>query len=463
MTPEIIIPERFVAEIQRVSFDGDNECGAWALYSRTEIGNDPWTGAPRQKLTLHDLRPLTALDIVSSSPTHLTVRTAAFMRVLEKAADQNLVPGFLHGHPSGYDDFSITDDENENALLNAAQNRIGPMAKLISLLCLPNELLRARCWSAKADVTPCTVSVTGARFLRMNAAPVSDLNMSLDRQARIFGNDFNDTLRSLRVLVVGAGGTGSPLAIMLARAGAKYIVSIDPDVVEDTNLHRVHGIGFGEVGEAKSHALSAHIRSLGLGTQIIGIQGNVIDPEYHDLLKSSDIIFCATDDHAGRMLLNRFAYFYDTPVIDLGLAIAKDDKRQLRDMTGRVTALYPGAPCLHCRNIIDTRLAREEELFRRNPEYYEKQRKEGYVIGGGDPEPAFIAMTTSVACMALEEFTQMLSGYRGVSRHVTQRLRRFQIPEDRLSGGTPHPDCPLCAISDDWGIGDITPFLDRVA
>lgn len=463
MTTEIIVPERFVAGIKRASFDGDNECGAWALYSRSEIENDPWTGAPRQKFILRDLRPLTAAEIASSSPSHLTVHTAAFMRILKKAADQNLVPGFLHGHPSGYDGFSITDGENERALLEAVKNRVGPMVELISLLCLPNGLLRARCWRAKTDIAPCAVSISGSRFLRMDAAPVSGLNMSLDRQARVFGNDFNYTLQSLRVLVVGAGGTGSPLTIMLARAGVKFVGSIDPDVTEDTNLHRLHGIGVREVGKAKSHALSAYIRSLGLGTEIIGIQGNIIDPQHRDLLKAADIIFCATDDHAGRMLLNRFAYFYETPVIDLGLAIAKDSKRQVRDMTGRVTTLYPGAPCLHCRNIIDTRLAREEELLRRDSDHYEQQRKEGYVVGGGDPEPAFIAMTTSVACMALEEFTQMLSGYRGESQHVTQRLRRFQIPEDRLSGGTPDADCPICAGSDDWGIGDITPFLDRVA
>lgn len=462
MTTDIVIPERLVSALRHASFDGENECGAWALFSESQISCDPWSRKPREKLILRHLRPLGPHDIDSASPVHLTVRTAAFMQVLKEAARQDLMPGFLHGHPSGYDGFSDTDDQNERALLQAAKNRVGPTAHLVSLLCLPDGPIRARLWRGHNDVVSCPVTVSGKAVERFDHTPKS-IDKTLDRQSRVFGETFNQVLRSLRVLVVGAGGTGSPLTIMLARAGVKHLVTIDPDTIEDTNLHRLHGVGATEIGAAKSLALAGHIRSLGLGTHIVGVHGNIIDPQHQDLLKSADIVFCATDDHAGRMLLNRFAYFYDTPVIDLGLAISKDGRRRVRDMTGRVSLLYPGAPCLLCRNIVDPRRAREEELKRRDPENYGRQVQEGYIIGGGDPEPAFIAMTTSVACMALEEFTQMLSGYRGNSGNIRQRLRRFQMPEDRISGGNPNPDCPLCAQSDDWGVGDTTPFLDRVA
>lgn len=463
MTADVIIPARLAKRAQEAGFNGENESGAWALFSSSSITRDPWSGEARRRYILRELRPLTAHDIDSASPVHLTVRTASFMRVLKDAATKGLTPGFLHGHPSGYDRFSPTDDENERALLAAVHNRNGCQSNLISLLALPNGVICGRRWRTATDADSCPVAVTGARACCFNSGKNATApDPSLDRQARVFGDAFNQTLATLRVLVVGAGGTGSPLVIMLARAGVKHIAIIDPDLIEATNLHRLHGARMEDIGEPKSQTLARHIEEMGLSVNAVHVHGNIIDAQHRDLLKSVDVIFCATDDHAGRMMLNRYAYFYETPVIDLGLAIAKDASGGLRDMTGRVSLLYPGAPCLNCRGVIDMRRAREEELMRRDPENYAAQVKEGYIVGGGDPEPAFISMTTSIACMALDEFTQMFSGYRGDKRNITQRLRRFQIPEDRCSGGAPDPDCPICGAEDDWGAGDVTPFLDRV-
>ena len=101
-------------------------------------------------------------------------------------------------------------------------------------------------------------------------------------------------------------------------------------------------------------------------------------------------------------------------------------------------------------------------MKRRSPDEYERLERDGYVLGGGDPEPAFIAMTTSVATMALEECMQMLSGFRG-DRSPTQRLRRYLQLEDRLSSIAPNAECPICADGCYWGHADMNPFLDRVA
>lgn len=262
--------------------------------------------------------------------------------------------------------------------------------------------------------------------------------------------------------VVGAGGTGSPLATMLVRAGVGKGAVIDDDKIEESNLHRLWGVGHNNIGEYKAEALVRSLKELQLGSDIIGLNHNILEPVCRDTLKSSDVIFCATDDHAGRMMLNRFAYFYETPVIDIGLAIQIGNGASIKDMTGRVTSIYPGSPCLLCRNIVDPRKAREQELRKKSPEEFQRQKLEGYVLDGGDPEPAFIGMTTSVACLAMDEFSQMLSGFRGNKRVVTQRLRRFQIPEDRCSGGHPDADCPICASNEYWGIADVKPFLDRV-
>jgi molybdopterin/thiamine biosynthesis adenylyltransferase len=464
MNVELVVPARLSEAVQLAGFSRDHEAGAWALFSEGMIDEDPWAGEQRRKLILKQLYPLTREDIASSSATHLTVKTENFVRVLAEAKKNGLTPGFLHGHPSGYDAFSLRDDENESALLRAATNRNGAGAMLASILTLPNGTIRGRVWGAEATPTPASVIISGERLSTFDHSDKKqDVVAALDRQARVFGEPFNETLAKLRVLVVGAGGTGSPLAVMLARAGTGYMAVIDPDVVEETNLHRLHGATSIDIGVPKAICIQNHIRAMGLGMDIRGMQGNILDFEQQDLLKAADVIFCATDDHAGRLLLNRYAYFYETPVIDLGLAIAKDDDERIRDMTGRITLLYPGAPCLLCRRVIDPRRAREEELSRRDPEGYARQTEDGYIIGGGDPEPAFIAMTTSVACMAMEELAQLVSSFRGTKRRVFQRLRRFQIPEDRNSGGAAEEDCPICGTADYWGVGDIKPFLDRVA
>lgn len=463
MDIDVIIPSRLIQDIFSAAFDGNAESGAWALFSMSEIANDPWSNRPRRRAILRSINELTQVDIVTSGPKHLTVRSASFMPILKAAKNSGLVPAFLHGHPSGYDQFSAKDDENERNLINAAINRNGS-SELVSLLALPDGTLRARFWTSHTQFQTAPVSVFGSNLSLFGRDEVVSKSIELlDRQARVFGPDLNAALASLRILVVGAGGTGSPLAIMLARAGVKNLAIIDPDTIEETNLHRLHGASMSDVGKTKAAVLASHIKEFGLETHVFGVQGNIVDQEHHDILKSADLIFCATDDHAGRALLNRFAYYYETPVIDLGLAIEKGVTARVKDMTGRVTLLYPGAPCLLCRNIIDPRRAREEELHRRDPLAFGQQVKDGYILGGGDPEPAFIAMTTSVACMAMDEFTQLVSQFRGGKRIITQRLRRFQVPEDRCSGGSPHPDCPVCASTDNWGIGDVTPFLDRVA
>lgn len=369
--------------------------------------------------------------------------------------------GFLHGHPSGFPAFSDRDDANERALLAAAQNRNGHDASLVSLLALPKDQLIGRIWQGSAYGVQAQILETGHRMRLHPTSPVAP-SSALDRQVRVFGAAFSIALRRMKFTIVGAGGTGSPLAIMLARAGAGHIAIIDFDTVEETNLHRLYGATMADIGRPKAQVLAERINALGLHTTAIDVQEHLMDKVCRDALKASDMVFCATDDHAGRMLLNRFAYFYDIPVIDMGLAVAGEQAKGRRDMTGRVTRLHPGAPCLLCRGIVNPIRARQESLARRAPAQYEQQQKDGYILGGGDPEPAFISMTTSVACMALEELAQAFCEFRGKDGDILQRFRRFQIPEDRKAAGVSDPDCPICNSTAYWGMGDMKPFLDRV-
>lgn len=457
---DVIVPARLLSAVRRAAFSGEVEAGAWLTFRRSRIVSHPWEASARDRFILREVTPLSVGDIVSASSTHLTVRTESFVRLASRMAAEGSVAGFLHGHPGGEAAFSVRDDENERALMDISRKKTGANAQLVSLLCLPDGRLMARIWGEAEAPEATGVLVSGAA---LHAHPVKAMTTpdDLDRQGRLFGDNVNTILGGLTAIVVGAGGTGSPMAMMLARAGVGRIGVIDADTVESTNLHRTL-YRRSDIGRPKAEALKDVIDEAGLSVDVQALVTEVGDPIAHDLLRTADIVFCCTDDHAGRMMLNRFVYFYEVPLIDVGLAAAKDAEGRLRDLTGRVSRVHAGAACLLCRGVVNPRRAHEEVLSRRHPDEYSRLELDGYVLGGGDPEPAFIAMTTSIATMALEEFMQMLSGYRG-DRSPTQRLRRFLQLEDRRSSIAPNAECPICADSAYWGIADMDPFLDRVA
>jgi molybdopterin/thiamine biosynthesis adenylyltransferase len=263
--------------------------------------------------------------------------------------------------------------------------------------------------------------------------------------------------------VVGCGGTGSATAILLARLGVGQLVLFDDDIVDVTNLNRLHGSRRGDADaiRPKVDVVAREIADMAIGTRVVPVRAWVGDPACRDALKSCDVIFGCTDDHDGRLMLNRFSYFYLIPVIDMGLAIDPNPVGGLRDLSGRVTVLVPGAPCLLCRGVVDPALARDEDLERSHPEEYERRKREAYVRGGGDPAPAVVTFTTATACLAVDELLQGLTCFRDPGGWVWHRVRRFDLLLDRRPGAQQNPHCPICVDQGYWGRGDIDPFLDR--
>jgi molybdopterin/thiamine biosynthesis adenylyltransferase len=210
----------------------------------------------------------------------------------------------------------------------------------------------------------------------------------------------------------------------------------------------------------KAEVLAAEIARLGLGARAVSIKGWVSDARARDALKSCDVIFCCTDDHSGRLFLNRLAYFYLIPVIDVGLAmaLATPPATGMADISARVTVLLPPEACLMCRRAVDLDIAAEEDLRRQNPVEYDRRKREAYVRGEGNPNPAVVTFTTEVACMALNELLNRIVAFR--RRNMGSELRRrFLFCEDRSTTASCKPACPVCGTSDVWGMGDVDPFL----
>jgi len=254
--------------------------------------------------------------------------------------------------------------------------------------------------------------------------------------------------------------------MLLARLGIGQLLLIDNDIVDRTNLNRLHGATQADADAMtpKVDVVSREIARMALGVRVTRINAWVGDTQCRDALKSCDVIFAATDDHDGRLFLNRFAYYYLAPVIDMGLAIEIDHGQPpaLRSLDGRVTVLMPGNTCLLCRDVINPAVALAESLKRMNPEEHERRKAEGYVAGGGNPSPAVVTFTTELACMAVNELIHRLQGFRGEGEVSSNRVRKFRLGEDRLPGHRPRQFCPVCATANLWGRGDAEPFLGRV-
>ena len=441
------------------------EAAAYVLCGHSRIDSDPWERQRRHRLTVHAVLPIPGEDAVSASERHVTWSTASYVRLLKRAKDEGLVPGIVHTHPHGPARFSAQDDCNENDLLRLARNRNGDEATLVSILLTGDDDVTARWWpDLHGPVDADSVQIVGER-LAIHASVLEPFDPDfLARQSLAFGPSLNARLRAMRIGVVGCGGTGSAAAMLLARLGVGRLALFDEDIVDVTNLNRLHGARRADADamRPKVEVVAREITELGIGVRVVPLQCWIGDPLCRDALKSCDVVFGCTDDHDGRLLLNRLAYFYLIPVIDMGLAIdPASDGSQLRDLTGRVTVLLPGAPCLLCRGIVDPSAARDEDLRRRAPEEYERRKREAYVQGGGNPAPAVATFTTATACLAVDELLQALTGFRGCAGWASQRTRRFDHLQDRRPGAKQQPQCLLCSLQTCWGRSDVEPFLDR--
>jgi len=289
-----------------------------------------------------------------------------------------------------------------------------------------------------------------------------------NRQQLAFGDTLTVDLSKLRIGVIGCGATGSATSHMLARLGIGQLLLIDKDVVERTNLNRLYGATMDDADKQilKVSVLKNLITGIGVGCNVKVIPDWVGAQTCQESLKSCDIIFCCTDDNSGRVLLNRLAYFYHIPVIDMGLEISmtKVEPKKITAIMARVTVILPGTQCLICRKVVNTRLAREESLERTDPEAYRQQKVEAYVTGEGNPRPAVITFTTETATMAVNELLHRMTGFKnGVNTDHFVHFIDVQFSENkciRKPSSEINKDCPICSNKHYWGTGDVIPFLD---
>jgi len=111
-------------------------------------------------------------------------------------------------------------------------------------------------------------------------------------------------LKNARVLVVGAGGLGSPALIYLAAAGVGTIGVADQDVVELSNLQRqvVHGVA--DVGRAKSESVARRLASVNPLVRVVRHDVRINSANALQIIADYDLVLDGTDNFPTRYLLN---------------------------------------------------------------------------------------------------------------------------------------------------------------
>jgi adenylyltransferase/sulfurtransferase len=150
------------------------------------------------------------------------------------------------------------------------------------------------------------------------ASPFSDHEyQKYSRQLLLpeMGIEGQTKLKNARVLVVGLGGLGSPVALYLAAAGVGTLGVIDDDVVQLSNLHRQVLFGSDDIGRSKVHQGAEHLRKMHPNIDIIEHEVRLQNSNARDIVAQYNIIVDATDNFAARYLINETCIQQGIPYI----------------------------------------------------------------------------------------------------------------------------------------------------
>ena len=111
-------------------------------------------------------------------------------------------------------------------------------------------------------------------------------------------------LRAARVLVIGAGGLGSPLALYLAAAGVGTIGIVDDDRVELSNLQRQIAHGTAQLGAGKARSAAAAARAINPEVAVVAHDTRLTAANALDLVAAYDLVCDGTDNFATRFLVS---------------------------------------------------------------------------------------------------------------------------------------------------------------
>jgi molybdopterin-synthase adenylyltransferase len=228
-------------------------------------------------------------------------------------------------------------------------------------------------------------------------------------------------LLASKVLVIGAGGLGSPLAMYLAAAGVGTLGIVDDDVVDLSNLQRQIIHATASVGTAKVDSARATLTAINPDVAVVAHRERITAANALRLIADYDVVADGSDNFPTRFLVNDACYFARKPLVS-GAVLRFDGQ------IATYKAFEPGAdggehgPCYRC-------------LFREPPPPGQiPSCAEAGVLG------AFCGLVGSLqATEVLKELLgigESLSGQLMVCDALSTTFRKIRVRRD--------PGCPLC-------------------
>ncbi len=184
---------------------------------------------------------------------------------------------------------------------------------------------------------------------KRNGFPI-DLQSGLDapRRARYsrhllipeVGEQGQLKLLDSKILLIGAGGLGSPASLYLAAAGVGRIGIVDADVVDESNLQRQIVHSTERLGEAKVESAKRTVEALNPDVQVVAYKERLTSENVERILADGwDVIVDGADNFPTRYLVNDASVWHGIPVVH----------GSIYRFEGQVTVFQPGAgPCYRC-------------------------------------------------------------------------------------------------------------------
>lgn len=267
--------------------------------------------------------------------------------------------------------------------------------------------------------------VFGIKALKARVAPVEAREVGafrpaeLDRYARHIllreiGGPGQERLKAARVLVVGAGGLGSPALLYLAAAGVGVIGVIDGDVVEGSNLQRQIIHTDQRIGTPKVQSAEIAMRALNPFIEVRPYQRRLDEATASVLIADYDLVLDGTDNFDTRYLVNRVCATLGKPLISAAIT----------QWEGQISLYDParGGPCYEC-------VFPERPLPGMVPTCAE--------AGVAAPLPGIIG-----AMMAMEAVKQITGAGEGLRGRLM--IHDALYGETRVIGIKPRAGCAVC-------------------
>ena len=283
------------------------------------------------------------------------------------------------------------------------------------------------------------------------------VDLTYDRQSRLFGDRGQSLLNGAKVGIIGAGGVGSLLVLYLARLGVGHLVVVDPDRIDITNLSRVPGATrFDAKSWLTADGRPEWLRKLGhrISTPKVkimqrvarranphirfeGIFGNVVDNTIAMRLRDCDYLFLAADSQQSRLVFNALVHQYLIPGVQVGSKVQVDKATgEINDVFSVVRPVIPDFGCLWCAKLINQARLAEESL----PE--EDRKRQQYIEEV--PAPSVVTLNGIGASHAANEF---LFSWTGLLLSTSDDRYLYYHPQERktmMRKPLRQEDCPEC-------------------